>query len=736
MRRGGGHAAPVAISGACRLGAATIAATVFSALRRIGNDHLNEPRTVESDFQRYRLEQQRSERANGNAYRDRTRLYPSVERLERAMSEAAFLPAERMPPRLLPRPVAELQLEGAALEALEGDAGDDAAAAVPLTLSPSLSNSEALAMSEQVTQELRAAREQVLAEDLGSNEVSSSATWTSIGLDPTLAELARSRFGERPTRVQVRLIKALVNEDHNDVIFSSVTGSGKTAALVLAALHGVRTEGSGMNLIVCRTRDMAYATERLARSVVGSFGGNFVDGDAGDMSWLLCLEGHRNHERHLQLLKQIRRESSHGPRLVVTTADVICELMFQTKMEFKQFGYLRRAYFDDAGQQFQVIRPGEVSSAEAAELQDAPTAADLLAATLHQLPGPDIRSLIQIAAVSADIDTCMKDHIKDLCVKPASNSIIVSAARLPATLHCLFSFHAIRSHGKGSPATASLGGSASSSNDLDAYLVNLIRNANSTIPGRAVIFVASEVNLLVARVALRRLGMDAKILCEVFSGGQWEPAGWKFLLLHEHEAFGHDIPMLSHVFITFPPSDRHSYLHMAGRAGRLGAPGWVYVVTDQRDAPAVAAVAGELDVDVKGHVITDDLRSVPASEVATWIEPHGLGIMNPQHMVEANYARLERISADTRGREFFDRPFEKNFSREDYRDPAMVYRKYKRAMEIKSSIQRDPKVLLELANDGLIDERLRPTSELHRLLEMEGPLPKRRKRWSPSGGSR
>jgi superfamily II DNA/RNA helicase len=656
------------------------------------------------------------ENEDGKVYRDQAKLFGHVEKMEQALTESAFLPAERMPPQLLPKPVAELQLEGAAADW-----------APPPALLPqtggvlSVSNEEAATNAELLVSQLKSEREQIL-EDLSSSDVGSSSsgtTWEATGLDPAVAHLARLRLGAKPTRVQARLLTALVNPDHNDVIFNSVTGSGKTAALVLAALNGVRTEGAGFNIVISRTRDVAYATKSLAESIVAPLGGQLVDGAKDDLSWMVLCEGKDEFEQHYRQLQSIQRTSAIGPRLLFTTADVVCELMFQKKMEFRQFGFLRRCYIDDAGQQFQVIRPGVHSTEMAAVMQDNPTAADLLAATLHQLPGPDVRSLMQLAAVSADMDTTMKDHIKAVCVKPERHAVILNPVRLPSNLHCLFSFYQIRNRSVG---TAS---SATTSADLDGYLVSLMRNANSTIPGRAVIFVASEVNLLVARAALRKLGMDAKVLCEVFSAGTWQSTGWKFLILHEHEAFGHDIPLLSHVFITFPPRDRNSYLHMAGRAGRLGAPGWVYVVTDQRDAPAVAAVAQELDVDVERHCVTEDLRTVPSDEARSWTKALGFGMMDPRHIVEKNYDHLERASVDTSQREYFDRPAARSFWKEPTQDPVVATRKYERAMQIRNLAQKDPRVLEALAEDGMVDQRLRPTAKFHKILSMEGKMPKR-----------
>ena len=406
--------------------------------------------------------------------------------------------------------------------------------------------------------------------------------------------------------------------------------------------------------------------------------------------------------------------------------------MFQGKLEFKDMGYLRRCYFDDAAQQFKVVREGVHTQEEVAEIQDNPSAADLLAGTLHQLASPHVRSLLQIAAVSADLDADCATHVKKLCVREKNKSVILAPTRLPATLHCLFSFHQVRPGGthdssSGDAAGTLLfggeigsgSGAISGTPGLEDHLVALVRNANSTIPGRAVIFIAKEVNILVARQALRRRGMDAKLLCEVYAGGAWEEAPdkpWRVLLLHEHEAFGVDVPHASHVFITFPPADRFSYLHMAGRVGRMGAPGWVYVVADQRDAPAVAAVARELDVDVESHVLTRDLRSVPVATAKRWTDNTTLAAYaDPQALVDARNDRLDRAGNEYENREFLSRGGRHDFFFDDPSpkySPAEATQRYRRAVKLRSAARKDPRVLESLARQGLLDENLQPTAEL------------------------
>lgn len=132
-----------------------------------------------------------------------------------------------------------------------------------------------------------------------------------------------------------------------------MTGTGKTGALLLALLHGVRNETVGMNVLVSAHTmhaKRAYDTIRtMCRQHPTLLNGQVVDRAAEDESWIMLATYREQWERYYKQL-QSSLTSSNGPvRLLVTTADVMCELFFMAKMEYKSFGYLRRLYVDDVG---------------------------------------------------------------------------------------------------------------------------------------------------------------------------------------------------------------------------------------------------------------------------------------------------------------------------------------------------------------------------------------------------
>jgi superfamily II DNA/RNA helicase len=615
----------------------------------------------------------------GNAYRKSQRLWPSMERYERDLTELAFAPAERLPPTLLPRDVATMQLEGAAVTP------EDSALAAAGASAADMAAAEA-------------AHRSVIEEDLSSNDVG-TATWQSLGLDTTMCRLAKRRFGPLATRVQSRLLPALLNDDHNDVVLSGVTGSGKTAALLLAALNGVRNESAGMNVVVASNATNARQAHGIVTSLCGAEGGRVVDREPGDMSWLQVADCRDDFEAYYQELRGTLRHSGGAARLLITTPDVLCQLLFERKMEFKSFGFLRRLFVDDVGAQIDLVAP----TAEREEVKERyrnPTAAELLLGTLHQVPSAEIRSLLQIAAVSADVETGLKDHLKSLCLKPTRQHIMLVSARLPSTLHCLFSFHPWQQ-------------------DRYAYLVGLLRNAATTIPGRAAIFIRAEDDALTVRASLRKLGLDARLPYEVQRGGGAWADGWKFVVLKEDECFGVDIPLLSHVFITFTPSTRYSYMHMAGRVGRLGRPGWVYVVADQREAKAVRSVAAEVDVDVVDHTVTQDLRTVPSAVLDSATKELAPCGNDPQYVVDHMYERAEDPLAYDPRRELWRHPSKRDFVLEDYTPVHEKYTAFRNARRLETDLRRAPGLGKELQQRGLLTRGMKSTRELREMLKLK-----------------
>ncbi|KAH9577485.1 DEAD/DEAH box helicase domain [Trypanosoma melophagium] len=713
-------------------------------------------RSVLDQYEDFRLAQQLRRNGNGNYYRYQQKLWPSTESLEKAITEELYSSTERTPLALLPQPkrsseARRLIFEGSGTTALLEDvqssmlqsnnnakeedininksitASDDSMEAM---LADAMLGADQSIGNKIITERdlqgtiLESARERarnIIEEDLLVNELISSSSvssstaalvlqrstipsakdpggivWEALGLDPVLSDRAQAKYGLTPSRLQSRLLPALLHEDHNDVVFNGVTGSGKTSALLLAMLQAVRSESAGMNVFVAHDTMTALRVYDQFKSLCGSLGGTLVDRPRDDWSWIFLGTFRDDYKKYYNTLK-LSIKSKHGPvRIFITTADTMCQLLFEKKMEFEAFGYLRRVYVDDIGVQIPMLPPN-APVAEVRERLRNPLACELLLGTLHQLPGPHIRSILQLGLISADMDVQLKDHLKALCLKLERHTIVLSSVRVPSTIHCLFSFHLQHEN-------------------IYEYTAKLIWNAKETIPGRAVIFVRSEDDILQVRTKLLGCGMNAKIFSEVYCNGEFREE-WKFLLLRESEAFGIDLPFVSHVFITFCPRTACSFQHMCGRTGRLGNLGWVYTITDKREARNVREIAQQLEVDFIDHVIDSHLSQIPSRDVDRQTKEYELYGLDPQYAVKQHYiVQSENPEMSFRSREFFSKPAVQQFQMEDYTPTSVQHRRFVNAKKLAEDVKHDPSVVLSLQSQGLLDKKLTPTRKLRKFM--------------------
>ncbi|KEG12524.1 putative ATP dependent DEAD-box helicase [Trypanosoma grayi] len=718
-------------------------------------------RSVLEQYEDLKLVRQLRNNGRGNYYRFQQKLWPTTVALEKAMTEQLYSSTERTPLALLPQPkrepsrrafifegqgttalLEEAQTalsqggEGAVTkreeeenkDALNTDSDTDHMEAMLANLLRADQNS----ISSKIISEgdlqgtvLESACDRVrsiIQDDLSVNDLMSPAAagatsshaaltlrrklpsakddggtvWAALGLDPMLSSRAVAKYGPVSTRLQCRLLPALLHEDHNDVVFNGVTGSGKTSALLLALLQAVRSESVGFNVFVAHDTMTALRAYDHLRALCGPLGGTVVDRPRDDWSWMYIGVFRDEYERYYRDLRR-SLHSDHGPvRIFITTADTMCQLLFEKKMEFEAFGYLRRVYVDDVGVQLPMVSP-DAPVAEMRERLRNPLACELFLGTLHQLPGPHVRSVLQLGLVSADMHRPLKDHLKALCLKPERHTIVLSPVRVPSTIHCLFSFHLYHE-------------------DVYEYTLKLIWNARDTIPGRAVIFVRYEDDLLQVRAKLRGLGMNAKIFSEIYHNGEFRDT-WKFLLLRESEAFGVDLPLVSHVFITFCPRSTCSYQHMCGRTGRLGNIGWVYTITEKRDAKNVREIATQLEVDFCDHVIDCNLLQVSPKDIERQTKEYELYGLDPQYAVRQHYiVQSENPDMAYRSREFFSKPAAKQFQMEDYTPTPVLHRRFVNAKKLAVDVERDPSVVVSLQKKGLLDKKLAPTRRLKSLL--------------------
>ncbi|CAM38491.1 LOW QUALITY PROTEIN: putative ATP dependent DEAD-box helicase [Leishmania braziliensis MHOM/BR/75/M2904] len=709
------------------------------------------PRSLLDRFETRELVTRLRRNRNGNYYRFRQKLWPSQEALEKATTTMTYSPVEQQPLALLPQREAPRQVfacEGrggsmllGAVETEERGASasqsSPAPAAVPLLRSQSESgvDSDSLDFMEEV---LRADQSvsskimteadvrgtvlesastrarQILAGDLTCNPVTAShstsiflrrpaestdaagISWSALGLDAPISSAAEQLYGPVPTRLQTRLLSALLHEDHNDVLFNGVTGSGKTSALVLALLQGIRSEAAGMNVLVATNTMNAMRLHDTVKALCRRAGGGVVvDRPADDYSWLFLGTYREDHESYYRQLRRGLRRSTGPARLFITTAGVMCQLLFEKKMEFEDFGYLRRVYVDDVGAQVPML-PESVPVEVVRERLRNPLAAELLLGTLHQLPGPHIRSVLQLALVSADVDGKLKDHLQGLCMKPVVQTTVLSAVRVPSAVHCLF-----LSRTQGRPLHLPCARPVECAGDDSRPRCSLCSRC-----GRC-----AQCTPATPRARRR---------CQALLGGirgQRVQGRLEVSALEGVRGLRCRLaPRLACLYQLC--ADVMAEPPMCGRTGRMGNVGWVYVVSDKQEAKRVRQVAEALSVDFSNHVIDDDLQQVLPAHVERFTKQPELYGLDPQFAVRQHYT-VQAGSPDMayRKREFFSKPAIRQFQMEDYTSIPLKQRRFDHARQLSQDVARNPSLVLDMQKQGLLDARLKPTTKLKRCMD-------------------
>lgn len=222
--------------------------------------------------------------------------------------------------------------------------------------------------------------------------------------------------------------------------------------------------------------------------------------------------------------------------------------------------------------------------------------------------------------------------------------------------------------------------------------------------------------------------MNKSAAAEKNNSSSWK-TGWRYLLLHEHEGFGLDIPFVSHVVLTFCPSNRFSLLHICGRAARAGNPGWVFTVVPRSEAPNVSNLCKELDVDVRKTTIDVNLQNVPESVVERWVRPPPSWTMDPQHVLASRYEHVEDPIhfQSLRNQTMFVQSGPgkfKDFKMEDYTPIEVLHRRFRQTIALRKDVQNMPELAVEMANEGLLNpNNLKPTKKLLEMFDRNESLP-------------
>ncbi|MFZ4715809.1 MAG: DEAD/DEAH box helicase [Bacteriovoracaceae bacterium] len=102
------------------------------------------------------------------------------------------------------------------------------------------------------------------------NSSDSSLNWNDLGLSPELLELIQKAGYVKPSPVQAQAIPLVL--EGSDILVSSQTGSGKTAAFVLPIIEKFKNKNGTYILALAPTREIAQQTGAVFESFAAAFG--------------------------------------------------------------------------------------------------------------------------------------------------------------------------------------------------------------------------------------------------------------------------------------------------------------------------------------------------------------------------------------------------------------------------------------------------------------------------------
>lgn len=357
-----------------------------------------------------------------------------------------------------------------------------------------------------------------------------AAGFRALGISEVLCETLRMRSIHEPAPVQRHAIPVLLAGE--DAIIESGTGTGKTLAYLLPMAERLDWTAKRLQgLIIVPTPELAMQIVRIAEELVGA-------------DRVAALIGGAALKRQIDKLKA-------RPPLAVGTPGRLAELLRAGRLKT---GFVRFAVIDEADQVFQ---PGAAEEAET---------------VLAALPRDR-----QLAFVSAT-------------VTPEADAMAAKWMREPA-----------RPAGQ-SQEEAFAGVSHEyvlcDRRDKITFLRRFVRTVN---PAAALVFVADAARIGEIIMKLSHAGIAAEPLYA--DAGKRErtavmrrlSAGkLQLVIATDLAARGLDVPHLSHVIQFEPPADAGTYLHRAGRTGRMGAAGTVVTLAAPHEVGRLRKLAGRL----------------------------------------------------------------------------------------------------------------------------------------------
>ena len=336
----------------------------------------------------------------------------------------------------------------------------------------------------------------------------------------------------QPSVIQEAVYQPLT--DGANVVGISPTGSGKTLAYLLPTMAKVQPQAGIQLLILTSSQELGIQVSEVARTW------------ATDLNiQVQSLIGGANVKRQIEKLKK-------KPEVVIGTPGRVVELIKQKKIKIQQ---IQTVIFDEVDQLFLPGASGLVEEIMKS-LQQQTIQYGFFSATGEQAV-PTIQGLVDdLQVLDVTKEDTSKGHVDHLYLVYPNRRIVDGLRRLAhlKDFQGLVFFNELQ--------------------DLGSAEEKLLFH------GLRVASLASDQSK-----AMRKMSLDLFRQHEIVE-----------LLTTDVAARGLDIPALPYVINTEVPLTKESYLHRAGRVGRMGADGQVVTIVQENTLPALKKLMRQLDL--------------------------------------------------------------------------------------------------------------------------------------------
>ncbi|RUO96864.1 P-loop containing nucleoside triphosphate hydrolase protein [Jimgerdemannia flammicorona] len=420
-----------------------------------------------------------------------------------------------------------------------------------------------------------------------------------VGQTALLAATSSGRITWRNTsknfKMQQTLIPGILSG--RDIFLRDQTGMGKTLGITLALLSQsrLRKKPTVTNLLIAPNRELAMQVEQWVRRMVTP-----EHAETSRIKRIIqVLVSGDGAVAQDEIAKQKADLAAQVPHIVVGTPSRVLEILRSGALDVSG---LRTMVVDEADQALRLPKRF-ATEREIRNRQMHPKPAEQLIGLVFDKAGVRREKKLQLVISSATLNRPLryfladkdKGWIRDALFIDATNS---TSAPAQITHHCLVvsagsirNINAASDEGLGGDdiqsAAAGTGtaededwweeypADESFGDDDDRMLEGVATACELEGVRRGLVFVNNNTSIPKFIGRLKEHGVEAKELITSFAEGAADRKPATLLVATEHTARGVDLPDVSHVFILGIPSSATSYLHMAGRTGRMGREGKV-----------------------------------------------------------------------------------------------------------------------------------------------------------------